>query len=169
MKDLLFECNDQGMSEKEFTDVFCKVCKNRKCARASWAFSTWDERIITQVDRFFHTPTIKQSEASQYQGISDFEEYHINPAIDVWTPSSLDFSKTQPKHYEVSGVQTSPTSYQKPLSTQDEINTPVQNSYYVGEVYQNNIKENQPVQQPKDEWSLPPKTLKVGGKFQMGK
>ena len=55
------------------------------------------------MDRFFHTPSIKQSEASQYQGISDFEEYHINPAIDVWTPASLDFSnKTQqPKYYKI--------------------------------------------------------------------
>ena len=162
MKDLLFECNNQGMTEKEFTEMFCKVCKNRKCERASWAFSTWDERIITQVDRFFNTPTIKQSEASQYKSISDFEEYHINPAIDVWTPASLDFNnKTQPKHYKIEQIE-------KPvvISQNDEINTPVQNLYFVGNPQ--DLKPQQPVIQ-QDEWSLPPKTLKVGGKFQMGK
>jgi len=164
MKDLLFECNNQGMTEKDFTETFCRVCKNRKCERASWAFSTWDERIITQVDRFFNTPTIKQSEASQYKGISDFEEYHINPAIDIWTPASLDFS--QPKHYKVEqDVQVSSSS-EKPIAFNDEINTPVQNLYFVGNPQ--DLKPQQPAIQ-QDEWSLPPKTLKVGGKFQMGK
>jgi hypothetical protein len=164
MKDLLFECNDQGLSEKDFTDTFCKVCKNRKCARASWAFSNWDERILTQYDRFFHTPTIKQSEASQYQGISDFEEYHINPTIDIWTPASLDFTK-QPKHYEIAEPkQQTPKII---TSQDDEINTPVQNLYYVGNVQEIKEQPKQTLQQ--DEWSIPAKTLKVGGKFQMGK
>jgi hypothetical protein len=167
MKDLLFECNDQGMTEKEFTEMFCKVCKNRKCARASWAFSSWDERINTQYDRFFHTPTIKQSEASQYKGISDFEEYHINPVVDIWTPASLDFSKSQPKHYKIE-QDISQSSIEKPiLSQHDEINTPVQNLYFIGDSKQQVQPQQQTIQQ--DEWSLPPKTLKVGGKFQMGK
>lgn len=156
MKDLLFECNTQGMTEKDFTEMFCKVCKNRKCDRATWAFSTWDERIITQVDRFFHTPSIKQSEASQYQGISDFEEYHINHKIDIWTPASVEYGK--PKEEPAPKV----------VVIQDEINTPVQQNYFVGQPIMIE-KQIEPQPSPKDEWALPPKTLKVGGKFQMGK
>ena len=42
----------------------------------------------------------------------------------------------------------------------------MQNLYFVGNPQ--DLKPQQPVIQ-QDEWSLPPKTLKVGGKFQMGK
>lgn len=156
-KDLLYECNTQGLSEKEFSETFCAVCKNRTCDRAQWAYSTWDERIGTQYDRFFKTPVVKQSEASKYQGISDFEEYHINPKLDIWTTESLVFKASEEKPV----IENSVIEKVKPIMTMEEINTDYQTT---------NIYIGQPIQQQpaQDPWALPPKTLKVGGKFQMG-
>ena len=84
-KDLLGECNDQKISEVEFTSIFCKRCKNKTCDRAGWASSSWEERISTQADRFLNRPNIvSQSESSRWEGIVDLESLEATGEIEVW-------------------------------------------------------------------------------------
>ena len=73
-KDFFIECNEGGlMSPPEFERTFCNQCKNRECVRAAWAFTKWDRRIQTQVDRLLLNPNIvAQKESSRWEGISDF-------------------------------------------------------------------------------------------------
>ena len=86
-KDLYLQCNDgsSGMTAEQFEEVFCQQCKNRECVRASWAFSTWDKRILTQVDRLLLNPNIvRQQDSSKWEGVSDFEAFHEPQTIEVW-------------------------------------------------------------------------------------
>lgn len=172
MKDFLKECNDQNMKESDFMGMFCKVCKNRSCERASWAFTTWDERISTQVDRFFYSPIVKQSEASQYNGIADFEMYRDNTSpLEVWNvvPESKKKEQTSqittPKQFIcISEGQKDADKFEMDVekNENDVLNTPVQ-EFIIG-------SGNMPSTPQKiDEWAIPPKTLKVGGTFKMGK
>ncbi len=83
--DLLGECNDQKISEVEFTSIFCKRCKNKRCDRAGWASSSWEERISTQADRFLNNPNIAiQSESSRWEGIVDFELFQAPTSTEIW-------------------------------------------------------------------------------------
>ena len=54
--DLLKECNELGLSENEFQSTFCQRCKNHSCERSGWGWSSWEERISTQEDRFLVNP-----------------------------------------------------------------------------------------------------------------
>lgn len=85
-KDLFIECNEGGkMSPQQFEETFCKVCKNRTCVRAGWAFSTWDKRILTQVDRLLENPSIAlQTDSSRWDGIVNLEGFKESQTIEVW-------------------------------------------------------------------------------------
>lgn len=85
-KDLFVECNEGGtLTPTQFEDTFCKVCKNRTCVRAGWAFSTWDKRILTQVDRLLENPNIVlQSESSKWEGLANLEVFQEPQTIEVW-------------------------------------------------------------------------------------
>ena len=73
------------MSPQQFEETFCKVCKNRTCVRAGWAFSTWDKRILTQVDRLLENPSIAlQTESSRWDGIANLEGFKESQTIEVW-------------------------------------------------------------------------------------
>ena len=198
-KDFFIECNEGGlMGPPEFERTFCNQCKNRQCVRADWAFSTWDKRILTQVDRLIKNPNIVlQSEASRWEGVSDFEGFQEPQVIEVWgvpeteTQSPLiiggvidrDEEDTLPappvdppeieEEEEEDAVMTSapkidlPHPIPQPQVFQNPLNTPPQ-EITIGEA----PKPAQPQSRPKsfqsDPWSVS-ETLPVGGKFKMGK
>ena len=85
-KDLFIECNEGGkMPPQQFEETTCKVCKNRTCVRAGWAFSTWDKRILTQVDRLLDNPSIAlQTDSSRWDGIANLEGFKESQTIEVW-------------------------------------------------------------------------------------
>ena len=188
-KDFFIECNEGAMmSPPEFERTFCNQCKNRQCVRADWAFSSWDKRILTQVDRLLENPNIVlQSEASRWEGVSDFEGFQEPQMIEVWgvpeepktpvdgdereeedtlpapeiDPPDLEGEDTPPLGNLI--VQPIPQPYHNPL------NTPPQ-EIMIGEA----PKPVEPLSRPRpkryqaDPWAVT-ETLPVGGKFKMGK
>lgn len=182
--DLLNECNDQKISEVEFTSIFCKRCKNKSCDRAGWSSSTWEERMSTQADRLLHNPNIvKQSEGSRWEGLVNLESLEITGETEVWGSSprssikvkqyELKTSEPLPKITTRSSVEekkpktfvgqnpVTPVEQTPSQTTQRFINTPPQEILISGV-----DKPNQ--KQPVDEWAVPPKKLNVGGTFKMG-
>jgi hypothetical protein len=165
LKDLFLECNDKRVPEKDFMGQFCNYCKNTSCERAGWGFSSWDERIGTQVERFFHTPTIKQEEASKYSFLTDFDVYREGK-IEVWgavsvedpkpiiTPTQPSFFQKEEKKVEVPIVKDEFSAYNTNIVEFIDESIPVEKSTTTS------IKNNDP-------WAVPPKTLKVGGTFKM--
>lgn len=163
LKDLFLECNDKRIPEKDFMSQFCNYCKNTSCERAGWGFSSWDERIGTQIERFFHTPVIKQEEASKYSFLTDFDIYREGK-IEVWGPVSIE----EPKP-----IITQPSFFQK---DEKKVEVPIVKDEF--SAYNTNIvefiDESIPVEKStttsvknSDPWAVPPKTLKVGGTFKM--
>lgn len=73
--DLYRECNDKNLlKEDEFEATFCKVCKNRKCERAGYAKSTWDERIGSQLERLILNPNlVLNTKGTQWEPLPDFD------------------------------------------------------------------------------------------------
>ena len=185
--DLLNECNDQRISEVEFTSIFCKRCRNKSCERAGWSSSTWEDRISTQADRLLHNPNIvKQSESSRWEGLVNLESLAITGETEVWgspqasikvkeyelkTIEPLPKITTKPKTEPVK-KETPKVEEPKPLPPKTEpktqevqtpkrfVNTPPQEILIAG--------VDKPKQQPVDEWAVPPKKLNVGGTFKMG-
>jgi hypothetical protein len=195
-KDFFIECNEGGMmSPPEFERTFCNQCKNRQCVRADWAFSSWDKRILTQVDRLLTNPNIVlQSEASRWEGVSDFEGFQEPQVIEVWgvpeeqpqAPLIIGDEREEadtvpvppvdpPEIEEDDAVMTSapkielePQPIPQPQQVyQNPLNTPPQ-EITIGEA----PKPAQPQSRPKrfqaDPWAVS-ETLPVGGKFKMGK
>ena len=180
--DLLNECNDQKISEVEFTSIFCKRCKNKSCERAGWSSSTWEERMSTQADRLLHNPNIvKQSESSRWEGLVNLESLEITGEIEVW--GSNPQSSIKVKEYELKTTEPLPKITTKtvekeelkvikdpkpktpikkppPQTPQRFVNTPPQEILISG--------VDKPKQEPVDEWAVPPKKLNVGGTFKMG-
>lgn len=160
-RDLLSECNDQGMTVPEFESLFCKRCKNRECQRAGWASSNWEDRISTQVDRFLVNPNIaSQSDSSRWEGIVNFIPLSENEA-NSWEVST-----------ETEGISEPVVSTEKievPLETSPPIeykskalNTPAQKSIIIGDEPLPSVKDTDP-------WSIPSNKVTVGGTFKMGK
>ncbi len=122
--DLLGECNDQKISEVEFTSIFCKRCKNKRCDRAGWSSSSWEERISTQAERFLYNPNIAvQSESSRWEGIVDFELFQAPTSTEVW---GVPQTKEIPTKKEVDNTlyQIDVKPKEEPL-TRDKSETPV--------------------------------------------
>jgi hypothetical protein len=161
-KDLFLECNDKRMPEKDFMGQFCNYCKNTSCERAGWGFSSWDERIGTQIERFFHAPVVKIEEASQYKFLTDFDVYRDNGVIEVW--GGVD------KQQKVEEPVITPSFFQKvevPI-VKDEFssyNTSIVE--FKDESYIEEPIKSSPTVIEKDPWAVPPKTVKVGGTFKM--
>lgn len=162
MKDLYVECNDMGLSEKEFKQTFCDACKNRECVRADWAFSSWDKRILTQEDRLLINPNIvSQSESSRWEGISNIETLEHTGVIEVWNfetkPQTETISEKEIK------IETTPklVSIEEPTKQNvSSFNTPAKSIIIGG-----NIEKKPEI----DPWSVPTKNqVKVGGTFKMG-
>lgn len=186
-KDFFIECNEGGMmSPPEFERTFCNQCKNRQCVRAGWAFSNWDKRILTQVDRLLANPNIAiQKESSRWDGVSDFEIFNEPQVIEVWgipespiqieelvreEPDTVPAAPVDPPVFEEDVIEEKPV-VEPELTTQPKkytnpLNTPPQ-EITIGEA-------PRPVSKPKpknfksDPWAVT-ETLPVGGKFKMGK
>lgn len=187
-KDFFVECNEGGMmSPPEFERTFCNQCKNRQCVRADWAFSNWDKRILTQVDRLLTNPNIVlQSDGSRWEGVSDFEGFQESQVIEVWgvpeeqpplivgdekEEDTLPVPPVDPPEIEKEDdvvtsapkieLQPQPTSHQNPL------NTPPQ-EITIGEAPKPAQAQSRPKRFQADPWAVS-ETLPVGGKFKMGK
>jgi len=179
-KDLLTECNDQRISEVEFTSIFCKRCKNKSCGRAGWASSSWEERMSTQADRLLHNPNIvKQSESSRWEGLVNLESLEITGDTEVWGVQSQASIKV--KEYELETSEPLPKINLKPQEKPKTIETPKTHeppktpTVQTPKRFVNTPPQDiliagvdQPKQQPVDEWAVPPKKLNVGGTFKMG-
>lgn len=189
-KDLLGECNDQKISEVEFTSIFCKRCKNKTCDRAGWASSSWEERMSTQADRFLNHPNIvSQSESSRWDGLVNLESLEVTGEIEVWgvpqkaTPVAFEEVKPQPISDPESALplvqietpkseeKEEPKPLQKavekvpleppPQQVKRVVNTPPQQLMVSG-------IDNTPKRKSVDEWAVPTNKLNVGGTFKMG-
>lgn len=160
--DLFSSCNDQGMSEKDFTGMFCNRCKNRSCERAGWAFSSWDERIGTQADRLLNRPNIVlQKDHSRWEGLSDLESLPHQGVIEVWGATKVEPAPAEKPLVILTDpplVDTSVVAAPQPLKRQLNV---APKEHLIG-------TPSLPVTPPKDEWAIPPKTLKVGATFKMG-
>jgi len=190
-KDFFVECNEGGMmSPPEFERTFCNQCKNRQCVRAGMAFSTWDKRILTQVDRLLKNPNIVlQADGSRWEGVSDFEGFQEPQVIEVWGIPNQEAPKNdllvveedeedtlpappiEPPEIEEDeeevltsapkiDLQTQPKVYHNPL------NTPPQ-EITIGGYSKPDQAQSQPKRFQADPWEVT-ETLPVGGKFKMG-
>ena len=172
--DLLTECNDQRISEVEFTSIFCKRCKNKSCDRAGWASSSWEERMSTQANRLLHNPNIvKQSESSRWEGLVNLESLEITGDTEVWGMQTQASIKV--KEYELETIEPLPKINLKPQEKPKPIETPKTPTVQTPKRFVNTPPQDiliagvdQPKQQPVDEWAVPPKKLNVGGTFKMG-
>ena len=174
-KDFYMECNDgeSKLTPQQFEEIFCSQCKNRECVRASWGYSSWDKRILTQVDRLLDNPNIvKQSESSRWEGIADLEVFQEQQS-ETWGSSSKPLVHIEEPKIEVKPtiIEVKPTievqdcqppEVQKvePRKADSSFNTPAQ-SFNLG----GHLEEVKPVVQ--DPWAVS-KTVAVGGKFKMG-
>jgi len=171
-----------GLTEEEFGQTFCAVCKNRECTRADWAFSSWDKRILGQSERLLNPNIVLQSQASKWEGISDIETLEYSGVEEIWdfsskkeatptnfkeveittpTPTPMD-TKQQPQEIK---SETTSTSTSIPMDTKHPtpknfFNTPAKEIVVGGNV--DNKKQ-------KDPWSIPSSNqISVGGVFKMG-
>lgn len=182
-KDFFVECNEGGlMSPPEFERTFCNQCKNRQCVRADWAFSAWDKRILTQVDRLLENPNIVlQSETSRWEGVSDFEGFQEPQVIEVWGVPQVE-PKEAPVVEEEEEEDTVPappidppeveeeipqTEPKPPIVYQNPLNTAPQ-EIIIGEPPKPASPQSRPKRFQSDPWAVT-ETLPVGGKFKMGK
>ena len=186
-KDFFVECNEGGMmSPPEFERTFCSQCKNRQCVRASWAFSSWDKRILTQVDRLLENPNIVlQTETSRWEGVSDFDAFNEPQTLEVWgTPQppiqinvereeadTIPAPQVEPPEVEEDEIMTSapkiqPQPIPQPQAYHNPLNTPAQ-EITIGEAPRPSQK-SRPKNFQADPWAVT-ETLPVGGKFKMGK
>lgn len=81
MKDLLRDCLadfeqkvNQKTGPKEFTDTFCKRCRNPECVNAGWSKDAFSARVTTQVERLTnptqvdpHLPKYAQIVAAEFK------------------------------------------------------------------------------------------------------
>ena len=72
-RDLLQECNDLRIPEKEFRDLFCVRCKNPECVNAGFADSMWSARMLTQEDRLLINPKFADLEDPQFQHLRSLD------------------------------------------------------------------------------------------------
>jgi hypothetical protein len=191
-KDFFVECNEGAMmSPPEFERTFCSQCKNRQCVRADWAFSSWDKRILTQVDRLLTNPNIAlQSETSRWEGLADFDRFSEPQSIEIW---GVPESQTNPEIVEIKEEEdTIPNQPIEPPNIDDDeesvitsapkitiepqpvpmpytnpLNTPPQ-EITIGETPKPVESKSRPKNFQSDPWAVT-ETLPVGGKFKMGK
>ena len=179
------------MSPPEFESTFCSQCKNRQCVRAGMAFSSWDKRILTQVDRLLMNPNIVlQTEASRWEGIADFDRFNEPQSIEVWgvpEPSPLVVEEVREEEDTLPAPPVDPPEIEEDVMTsapeidllpqpisepqtvpyQNPLNTPPQ-EITIGEAPLPLQNRPKPKRFQEDPWAVT-ETLPVGGKFKMGK
>lgn len=154
-------CNDgsSSMTARQFEETFCQHCKNRECVRAGWAFTAWDKRILSQVDRLLVNPNIvKKEDSSKWETLKDLESFKEPETIEVWGVAT---PPPSPKEDVVIITEpASPPPAPLPVVSQysSGFNTAPQQVNF-GEMTNPNPKN--------DPWSVTT-TVAVGGKFKMG-
>lgn len=100
--DLYETCNEQGLPERDFKSMFCQRCRNHSCENAGWSWSTWEERISTQEDRFLKNPKFADIEDPRFDGVreQDFpvllqEALRLNSGVDWDVPKRIMLSPSQ--------------------------------------------------------------------------
>jgi len=184
--DLYKECNDKNLlKEDEFEATFCRVCKNRKCERAGYAKSTWDERIGSQLSRLILNPNLlTNTKGTQWEPLPDFDSimqefrgYEVwgvpqteqpkPPLIEVPTPETL---PPPPPQEELPEITPEPVVYTTPPPMPAGQRVRVLNTDMgVGEgLWIGGASEEPkiilPNQVAQDPWEVP---MKVGSTFKM--
>lgn len=165
-RDLLKECNDQGLPAQDFENLFCQRCKNRSCERAKWATSTWDERISTQMDRLILNPNISlQGDSSRWENIANFTPISGESLGEIWG-APVEKAETPPEETLeeiLAEAEEPPPSKpeESPIKAVAAFNTPPQNIMIGG-----GAPPPAPTKVESDPWAIP--SVKVGGTFKMG-
>jgi len=94
VKDLLEGCNEFGISERDFKNMFCVRCKNPECVNAGHAETAWLSRMLTQEGIIFN-PIRAEEDDPRYRDLrlQEFKDL-ANQALKVfisgikndWTP-----------------------------------------------------------------------------------
>jgi|MDTC01.3.fsa_nt_gb hypothetical protein len=163
-KDLIRECNDRNLKTSEFEYMFCNQCKNRSCPRASWSKSSWDERILNQVDRLLINPNIQdQKSSTRWDGIQDFIEFIEKEDWNVAHYQTQEITSKTPQEIKIEPVQEIKI---EPVQEIKIIPSPLNTSFsapmMIGGVQE--IRTEVSV----DDWAVDKKSIKVGATFKMG-
>jgi hypothetical protein len=101
-RDLLQECNDQRIPPKDFTQTFCVRCRNAECVNAGWASSSFEERVLVQVDRLLRNPVRARPEDSRFDAVRAQHFKEVSQAIvlrrreDPWAGPGVFLSEPDP-------------------------------------------------------------------------
>lgn len=71
--DYLSQCNDQGLSEKDFKTLFCRRCRNQSCNLSRWGESRWKSRMDTQVEHLLERPLFADPNDSNFESLRRIE------------------------------------------------------------------------------------------------
>ena len=71
--DYLSQCNDQGLSEKDFKTLFCRRCRNQSCNLSRWGESRWKSRMDTQVEHLLERPLFAYPNDSNFESLRRIE------------------------------------------------------------------------------------------------
>ena len=73
--DFYKECYDgvaqQKMSPEDFTNSFCRVCRNQNCKRSGQGRTSWLRRVLTQQERLIDNPKFADPNDPKYADIRD--------------------------------------------------------------------------------------------------
>lgn len=153
-KDLSNECKEDFKVQEQALRKICTVCKNRTCVRAEGAYSSWDERIQTQENRFLNPNVVLQSETSRYEGLINLETMEYEGVKETWGVAQ------EPSKPQVISEEKKPAPPQ--IITTKSFNVPAK-EILIG----NGITNTTP--KKADPWAVSAKeTIKVGGTFKMG-
>ena len=193
--DLYLECNDQGMTEKEFTSSFCQYCRNTRCERAGWSKTSWEDRIGSQMDRLILNPNIHgQSESERWADLPDFmipqqtieiwgspspkveladllniPEPEIEPEPEIGTQPEPEI-RTQPEPDTQDALKAQESALKEvemSRPTTPSLSPPRRVNTSSKEIYIGGDPPPKPAQEIHDPWSSKP-AIKVGGTFKMG-
>lgn len=181
--DLYKECNEKNLlKEDDFEATFCKVCKNRKCERAKFSKSTWDERIGSQLERLIVNPNlVLNTKGTQWEPIPDFdlirqefqgyEVWGVSPTepkpvplIELPTPETLPPLEPLLEPLEITPIP-EPTLPSVPENSRGRVR--VLNTEVGGDIWVGGVETPSQIVIPKqaqDPWEVP---AKVGSTFKM--
>lgn len=101
--DLYETCNEQGLPEQQFKATFCQRCRNHSCENAGWSWSSWEERISSQEDRFLKNPKFANVNDPRFDRVreQDFpvliqEALRLNSGSEWEIPKSIELAPRTP-------------------------------------------------------------------------
>ena len=143
MKNFYVECNDMGLTEEEFSQTFCAVCKNRNCTNANWAFSSWDKRILSQSERLLKPNVVLQNQSSKWEGISDIETLEYSGVEEIWDFSSKkEATPTKPEEIAISTSTPMDTKQQPEEIKSETTSTPMETKHPTPKNFFNTLSDS---------------------------